>query len=123
MIANALRGWRELFNIHPGTETQFRVQQGFSQIPIVGSAYANHMRNKSLTELNNRYRSNAGISWNQVKLPWVASSTSGNPFAGVSNLTPQISDNIQELYGNSPDEDELIHRRLAEKNYRANFRR
>lgn len=120
--------WGSIYNyfsdIHPKSEFQFRMQQGLSQMPFIGGAYGNWMTQRSVNERNNQYRTNVGLEWGDIKRPWIASSVQGNPVAGLSSLTPQVSENLKELYGtDSPDPDDEIHRRLAEKYYRAQFRR
>lgn len=113
---------QQLFNIHPLNEWQFRAQQALTSVPLLGGMYGNIMRGLSEWERNRNTRSTFGIGFSDVKYPWLSTLYGSSVPSAVASMTPQVSNNIAELYGQN-DEEEKLKQALFQRWYSAQFKR
>ena len=107
------------YNTHPSSEFQYKTQKF-----LAGAfpSYGNWMRSRAQDEWVDNQLGVLGLSWSDIRSPWIAGLSGGNAAQALGSAMTSVSDNISELYGGRPKRDKR-REALMEKYYRADFRR
>lgn len=93
---NWVYGWRWYTDIHPKTEWQYKTQKGLAGVlPGYGSWMQSRAYDEQMANLRNRL----GVSWADIKSPWVATLSGNN---AVQSAGQMVSKNLSRLYADFP---------------------
>lgn len=114
-VAHNVKQLYDLYNSYPGglynymsdlhpSETQFKHQKQYAG---ANPLYDSWMRGRAEDEWARNQRAVLGISWSDIRSPWIATLSGGNgAYAmgrGVGSGMNMVSKNINQLYGDSYD--------------------
>lgn len=89
---NWVYGWRWYTDIHPKSEWQYKTQKGLAGI-LPG--YAGWMQSRAYDEQMANLRNRLGLSWSDIKSPWIAGVSGGRSFQSGTSM---VSKNLNKLY-------------------------
>lgn len=91
-VDNWIRVYRWLSELHPRTEWQYKSQRA---VAGVLPGYAGWMQSRAYDEQMANLRNRLGVSWSDIKSPWIAGLSGGHSFQAGTNM---ISKNLNRLY-------------------------
>lgn len=92
MINGWITGAKYFGDLHPQSETQYRHQKVMAGI-LPG--YGSWMQSRAYDEQMANLRNSLGLSWSDIKSPWVASLSGNNTYQTSANI---VSKNLKRLY-------------------------